>query len=38
MKEDKILENVNARSAELLATLKELQSDSETKDLFDDGE
>lgn len=38
MREEKILDNVKARSAELLAALKELQTDSETKHLFADGE
>ncbi|EOR00392.1 hypothetical protein E3P92_03476 [Wallemia ichthyophaga] len=36
MREEKILDNVKARSAELLAALKELQTDSETKHLFAD--
>ena len=37
MQEEKVLENVNARSAQLLATLKELQTDPETKDMIVDG-
>lgn len=37
MQEEKILDNVNARSVELFTALKELQNDPETKDFIADG-